>query len=243
MCSPSLPPPPCYTEASNKSGSGTKKSDQKLIHGCICGAIRELGSEKTAKVACLKSSPVDFKLKVKVAQSVSNSFWPHGLYTPWNSPGQNTKVGSLSPLQVTFLTQESYTGLPHFRQILYQLIYQGSLNFWIGSPLMFFVRHKWGFKLTFITSGWSNSLNVTVLRLATWSLWIHSGYKINIYEGLGQDEEKEWKGKVKKSKSGSSIWAVAEVKRQRMVSFDSASWFMAQARHRDRDGGVTSQQA
>ena len=27
---------------------------------------------------------------------VSNSLWPYGLYSPWNSPGQNTGVGSLS---------------------------------------------------------------------------------------------------------------------------------------------------
>ena len=25
---------------------------------------------------------------------VSDSFWPRGLYSPWNSPGQNTGVGS-----------------------------------------------------------------------------------------------------------------------------------------------------
>ena len=30
---------------------------------------------------------------------VSNSLPPHGLYGPWNSPGQNTGVGSLSLLQ------------------------------------------------------------------------------------------------------------------------------------------------
>ena len=29
---------------------------------------------------------------------VSDSFQPHGLYSPWNSPGQNTGVGSLSLL-------------------------------------------------------------------------------------------------------------------------------------------------
>ena len=28
---------------------------------------------------------------------VSESLWPHGLYSAWNSPGQNTEVGSLSP--------------------------------------------------------------------------------------------------------------------------------------------------
>ena len=27
---------------------------------------------------------------------MSDSLWPHGLYKPWNSPGQNTGVGSLS---------------------------------------------------------------------------------------------------------------------------------------------------
>ena len=42
--------------------------------------------------------------KVKV---VSDSLWPHGLYfheSPWNSPGQNTGVGSLSLLQGVFPT-------------------------------------------------------------------------------------------------------------------------------------------
>ena len=33
---------------------------------------------------------------------VSDSFPPHGLYSPWNSPGQNTGVGSLSLLQGIF---------------------------------------------------------------------------------------------------------------------------------------------
>ena len=40
-----------------------------------------------------------WKWKVKVAQFVSNSLRPHGLYSPWNSPGQNTRVGSFSLLQ------------------------------------------------------------------------------------------------------------------------------------------------
>ena len=57
---------------------------------------------------------------------VSNSLWPHWLYSPWNSPGQNTGVGSLSLLQGIFPTQESNRGLLHCRQILYQMSYQGS---------------------------------------------------------------------------------------------------------------------
>ena len=36
---------------------------------------------------------------------VSGSLQPHGLYSPWNSPGQNTGVGSLSLLQQIFLTR------------------------------------------------------------------------------------------------------------------------------------------
>ena len=33
---------------------------------------------------------------------VSNSLRPHGLQSPWNSPGQNTAVGNLSLLQGIF---------------------------------------------------------------------------------------------------------------------------------------------
>ena len=50
----------------------------------------------------------------------------HGLYSPWNSPDQNTGVGSLSLLQGIFPTQGSNPGLPHCRWILYQLSYEGS---------------------------------------------------------------------------------------------------------------------
>ena len=46
--------------------------------------------------------------------------------SPWNSPGQNTGVGSLSLLQGIFPTQGSNAGLPHCRWILYQLSHKGS---------------------------------------------------------------------------------------------------------------------
>ena len=39
-------------------------------------------------------------------------FATHGLYTPWNSPGQNTGVGSHSLLQGIFPTQGLNPGLP-----------------------------------------------------------------------------------------------------------------------------------
>jgi len=65
------------------------------------------------------------KVKVKVTQSCPILCDPHGLYSPWNSPG-NTGVGSLSSLQGIFPTQGSNPGLLHCRWILYQLSYQGS---------------------------------------------------------------------------------------------------------------------
>ena len=57
---------------------------------------------------------------------VSDSLQPHGLYSPCNSPGENTGVGSLSLLQGIFPTQGWNLGLPHCRQILYQLSHKGN---------------------------------------------------------------------------------------------------------------------
>ena len=45
---------------------------------------------------------------------------------PWNSPDQNTEVGSCSLLQGIFPTQGSNPGLLHCRWILYQLSHKGS---------------------------------------------------------------------------------------------------------------------
>ena len=56
---------------------------------------------------------------------MSNSLQPHGLYSPWNSIGQNTEVGSCSLPWGIFPTQELNPVLPPCRQILYQLNYQG----------------------------------------------------------------------------------------------------------------------
>ena len=56
---------------------------------------------------------------------MSNSLQPHTLYSPWNSPGQNTGVSSSSLLQEIFPIQGWNPGLPHCRQILYQLSHKG----------------------------------------------------------------------------------------------------------------------
>ena len=44
---------------------------------------------------------------------MSDSLQPRELYSPWNSPGQNTRVSSLSLLQGISPTQGSNPGLPH----------------------------------------------------------------------------------------------------------------------------------
>ena len=54
----------------------------------------------------------------KVTQSCP-ALRPHGPYSPWHSPGQNSGVGSLSLLQGIFPTQELKRGLLHCRRILY----------------------------------------------------------------------------------------------------------------------------
>ena len=72
-------------------------------------------------------------MKHESCSVVSDSLRTHELYSPWNSPGQNTGVGSLSLLQGIFPTQGLNPGLPHCRQILYQLSYRGSPY---GIPLL-----------------------------------------------------------------------------------------------------------
>ena len=61
---------------------------------------------------------------------VSNSLWKLlsrvRLFATWDSPGQNTGVGSRSLLQGIFPTQGLNQGLLPCRRILYQLSYQGS---------------------------------------------------------------------------------------------------------------------
>ena len=55
--------------------------------------------------------------------AVSDSLRPQGLYSPWNSPGQNTGVGGHSLLQRIFPTLGLNPDLLSCRRILYQLSY------------------------------------------------------------------------------------------------------------------------
>ena len=57
---------------------------------------------------------------------MSNFLQPHGLYSSWNSPGQNTGVASLSLLQGIFPDQGWNPSLPNCRWNIYQLSHKGS---------------------------------------------------------------------------------------------------------------------
>ena len=115
MCSPSwtlLPPPSPY----HPSGSSQWSF---LMH-------KPFIYLKILKISSVHLSP----------SVVPDSLQLHGLYSPWNSPGRNTGVGSLSPLQGIFPTQGSNPGLPNCRQILYQLSHKGNPRIleWVAYP-------------------------------------------------------------------------------------------------------------
>ena len=67
---------------------------------------------------------------------VSDTLWPHELYSTWTSPGQDTGVGCCSLLQGTYPTQGSNPGLPHCRWILCQPSHQGNPRIleWVVYP-------------------------------------------------------------------------------------------------------------
>ena len=81
---------------------------------------------------------LEFSSESKSHLVVSDSLQPHGLYSPWNSPGKNTGVGSLSLLQGIFPTQGLSLGLPHCRQFLYQLSHKGSPRILEWATYLFF---------------------------------------------------------------------------------------------------------
>ena len=99
-----------------------KFGDELMIRGHL--ALSKMSSETLEKSESESHSVV------------SHSLWPHGLYSPWNSPGQNIGVGSLSLLQGIFPTQGSNPGFPQCRQILYQLSHKGSPRIleWVAYP-------------------------------------------------------------------------------------------------------------
>ena len=118
---------PHFTE-----GSVPGRAACKISHATQCG--------QNTKKPFLQYSlyvfsllPFVWKWKSKPLSRVQLLVTP---YSPWNSPGQNTGVGSLSLSQGIFPTQGSNPGLLHCRQILYQLSHKGCpiILEWVAYP-------------------------------------------------------------------------------------------------------------
>ena len=71
-------------------------------------------------------------LKWSESHSVVSDSGPHGLNSPWNSPGQNTGVGSPSLLQGIFPTQGWNLGLLHFRIFSTSWATREAQEYWSG---------------------------------------------------------------------------------------------------------------
>ena len=110
---------------------------------------------------------------VKVAQSCPTLCDPHGLYIPWNFPGQNTGVDSLSLLHGIFPTQGSNPGLPHWATrfiFIYLFMAVLGLRCWMGYSLV--ALWSGGYSLdhcAMISLQWFLSLWSTGLRHASFS--------------------------------------------------------------------------
>ena len=99
---------------------------------------------------------------------MSDSLRPHGLDSPWNSPGQNTGVDSLSLLQGIFPTRGLNPGLPHHRWILNQLSHKGSPRIleWVAYPLS--STSSWP-RISYIAGRFST--NLKYLRPFCFPIW------------------------------------------------------------------------
>ena len=79
---------------------------KKLIEIIFIKSIwTKIGRHRVNLVKKKKKSQFIFRWKKSESgrcSVVSNSLWPHRLYSPWNSSGQNPGVGSLSLLQGIF---------------------------------------------------------------------------------------------------------------------------------------------
>ena len=121
---------------------------------------------------------------------VSDFLRPHGLYSPWNSPGQNARVGSLSLLQGIFPTQGSNPGLPYCRRILYQLSQKGSprTDYLYPKQCFSYASDQQQFNKHVLSRAWGWSGDRRTL------LWknVWSNYTQPLFEHLLKEEKPPW---------------------------------------------------
>jgi len=124
---------------------GTRGLGFHFALGCISHLTGLVGCLSLPEVQLPGFYPDDSTLEKRTSMNLSesescsvmsNSLGPRGLYSPWNSLGQNTGVGSLSLLQGIFPTQGSNPRLLHCRRLFYQLSHKGSPTIleWVAYP-------------------------------------------------------------------------------------------------------------
>ena len=114
-----------------------------LLTGNLCNGSRKFPAQRNSNIPVIFPPPLPWLVgsclfivpshSSSVCESescsvMSDCLWPYGLYSPRNFTGHNTGVRSLSLLQGIFPTQGLNVGLPHCRQILYQLSHRGCME-------------------------------------------------------------------------------------------------------------------
>ena len=98
--------PHCRQILYQLSHKGSPRILERIVYPFSCGYSWPRSWNRSPALQ-VDSLPTELSEKPKYAMSewvtesrsvVSNSLRPHGLYSPWNSPGQNAGVGSLSLL-------------------------------------------------------------------------------------------------------------------------------------------------
>ena len=89
--------------------------------------------EPSIQIACSLSQGVQGVNESESCSVVSDSLQPHGLYSPWNSPCENTVVGSRSLLQGIFTTQGLNPQLLHWQADSLPLSHLESLSVYLKS--------------------------------------------------------------------------------------------------------------
>ena len=116
--SPVTPTPPLWVIAKHRAEMQIKttvKNHLSLVRMAIIikstKTIHAREAVEKRELSCTIDGNVNWYSESEVRSVMFDSLWPHGLYSCWNSPGQNTEVGSLSLLQGIFPTQGSNPGL------------------------------------------------------------------------------------------------------------------------------------
>ena len=115
--------------------------------------LKRLSSSSSSSLCSVQwTTGAGLKVKVKVAE-LCLTLRPHGLYSPWNSPGQNSGVDSLSLLQGISPTQGLNPGLrmaPHSSSLAWKIPWTeepGGLQ----SMGLLRVGHNWATSLSLFT--------------------------------------------------------------------------------------------